>query len=106
MSLELAHRPDITPLVLKGSNVKPDKETCDTPKKDDRAATPSKRKKLEKSDKLDQLIQSTNELKPILLENQRVEKERNDMFREFISFLKNKQWNANKNNEQKSSVFK
>ena len=92
MSIELANRPDIAPQVLKGSNVKkedPEKESSSV-SKPEAVETPTKRRKLERADKLEKLIDATSDLKPILLENQRIEQERNDMFKDFLSFLKNK----------------
>ena len=92
MSLELADRPDIKPLALKGSNVKPEqqeKENTSFPQKD-LVSTPAKKRKTDKDEKLEKLIEATSDLKPILLENQRIEQERNDMFKDFLTFLKNK----------------
>ena len=56
MSVELASRPDITPLVLKGTNVKPEeKPEAKSPTKSGNSDTPTKKRKLEKADKIDKL---------------------------------------------------
>ena len=88
MSIELANRPDIAPQVLKGSNVKkedPEKESSSASKVEP-VETPTKRRKLEKADKLEKLIDATSDLKPILLKNQRIEQERNGTFKDFYRF--------------------
>ena len=92
MSLELADRPDIKPRYLKGTSLEeeePQKENASSPVKE-AATTPAKKRKMDKDEKLEKLIEATCELKPILVENQRIEQERNDMFKDFLSFLKNK----------------
>ena len=89
MSIELAQRPDLNPAVLKGSNVeaatKPEevKENGNV----DGGPTPTK-KKVEKDDKMDRLIVVAENLQSGLAEAQKIEQDRNDMFRELIGILK------------------
>lgn len=93
MSIELADRPDISPVCLKGSNVpKEPSEGTPTPSKskEDVKSPPSKKKKTEKKEALTGLLDVARSLTPYLEESQRIENERNALMKQLLDAFKNK----------------